>query len=73
VMQQPGIRRRTGGGSGGCALSLHPARNAATLGGEGVISAPDSAIRALVVTADEERIIAHETAACLAHAGAGRR
>jgi len=70
---QPEIRRRIASGFEWCGLSLDPARNAATLGGEGVISATDSAIRALVVTADEERIIAHETAACLAHAGAGRR
>jgi hypothetical protein len=27
---------------------------------------------ALVITADEERIMAHETAACLARAGAAR-
>jgi acetate kinase len=66
---QPEIRRRVAGGFEWCGLALDSGRNAATLG-EGVISAPGSAIRALVVSADEERIIAHETAACLARAGA---
>ena len=66
---QPEIRRRVAGGFEWCGLSLDDDRNAATLG-EGVISAGRSPIRALVITADEERIIAHETAACLARAGA---
>ena len=68
---QPEIRRRVAGGFDWCGLSLDDDRNTATLG-EGVISADRSTIRALVITADEERIIAHETAACLARAGAGR-
>ena len=68
---QPEIRRRIAGGFEWCGLSLDGDRNAATLG-EGVISADRSTISALVITADEERIIAHETAACLARAGAGR-
>ena len=66
---QPEIRRRIAGGFAWCGLTLDPDRNAATLA-EGMISAPGSTIRALVVSADEERIIAHETAACLARAGA---
>jgi acetate kinase len=66
---QPEIRRRIGAGFGWCGITLDPARNAATLGREGVISADDSAIRALVVPTDEERMIAYETAACLARAG----
>jgi acetate kinase len=69
---QPEIRRRIAGGFEWCGLSLDPGRNAVTLGGEGVISADGSSVRALVVTADEERIIAHETAACLARAPGGR-
>jgi acetate kinase len=68
---QPEIRRRIAGGLEWCGLALDGDRNAATHG-EGVISAPGAAIRALVVAADEERIIAHETAACLARAGARR-
>jgi acetate kinase len=68
---QPEIRHRIAGGFEWCGLTLDDDRNAATLG-EGVISADRSTIRALVITADEERIIAHETAACLARAGAGR-
>jgi len=66
---QPEIRRRIAGGFAWCGLTLDPDRNAATLA-EGVISADRSPIRALAITADEERIIAHETAACLARAGA---
>ena len=68
---QPEIRRRVAGGFDWCGLTLDGDRNTATLG-EGVISADRSMIRALVITADEERIIAHETAACLARAGAER-
>jgi len=63
---QPEIRQRIAGGFEWCGLTLDPERNAATRGGEGVISAAASRIRALVVAADEERIIAHQTAACLA-------
>ncbi len=69
---QPEIRRRIAAGFAWCGLALDPERNAARLGGDGVISAEGSSIRALVVTADEERIIAHETAGCLARAGAAR-
>jgi acetate kinase len=68
---QPEIRRRIASGFGWCGLTLDDGRNAATRG-EGVISAAGSAIRALVVSADEERIIAHETAICLTRVGAGR-
>lgn len=63
---QPGIRQRIAGGFEWCGLVLDPERNAATRGDEGVISTAASRIRALVVPADEERIIAHQTAACLA-------
>jgi acetate kinase len=63
---QPEIRHRIAAGFAWCGLALDPERNAATRGTEAVISASDSSIRALVVPADEERVIAHQTAACLA-------
>ena len=63
---QPEIRRRIASGFDWCGLVLDRQANATTLGREGVISARGSAVRALVVPADEERVIAHETAACLA-------
>ena len=63
---QPEIRQRIAGGFEWCGLALDPERNAAAGGGERVISTAASRIRALVVPADEERIIAHQTAACLA-------
>jgi acetate kinase len=71
---QPEIRRRIAGGFEWCGLSLDPGRNEATRGRDGVISAAGSSIRTLVVTADEERMIAHETAVCLTQSGeAGTR
>ena len=68
---QPEIRERIAGGFDWCGLTLDRDRNAAARG-ESVISAARSTIRALVIPADEERIIAHETASCLARAGAKR-
>ena len=62
----PELRRRIAGDFAWCGLTLDAARNTATLGRDGLISADDSAIAALVVAADEERTIAAETAACLA-------
>jgi acetate kinase len=67
---QPEIRRRIAAGFEWGGLTLDSAANAAALGGEAVISAAGSAVRALVVPADEERMIAHETAACLVRAAA---
>jgi acetate kinase len=69
---QPELRRRIAGGFEWCGLTLDAGRNAAALGREAVISAAGSRVTALVVPADEARVIAHETAACLAGAGAGR-
>jgi acetate kinase len=66
---QPELRRRIAGGFAWCGLSLDSDRNLGARGRDGLISADGSSIRALVVTADEERVIAHETAACLASAG----
>jgi acetate kinase len=66
---QPEIRRRIAGGFAWCGLALDPERNAALHGGEGVISAEGAPVRALVVAADEERVIAHDTAACLSGGG----
>jgi acetate kinase len=62
---QPEIRRRIAAGFAWCGLVLDLDRNAATQG-DGVISAATASMRAVVVEADEERIIAHQTAACLA-------
>jgi acetate kinase len=67
---QPEIRRRIAEGFVWCGLSLDPGRNAAAHGRDGLISADGASVRALVVTADEERVIAHETAACLLGGGA---
>jgi acetate kinase len=69
---QPEIRARIAGGFQWCGLAIDARRNAAALGREGVISDPGSTLRALVVLADEERMIAHETAVCLARATAPR-
>jgi len=65
----PELRRRIARGFEWCGLRLDEARNAA-LRGEGLISAQGSAIQALVVEADEERVIAQQTVACLTPAGA---
>jgi acetate kinase len=62
----PEIRHRIAGGFAWCGLALDTARNDATRGRDGVISADGSGVAALVVAADEERMIAAETAACLA-------
>jgi acetate kinase len=63
---QPELRRRIAGGFAWCGLEIDADRNAAALGREAVISTDGSRVAALVVPADEERVIAHETAACLA-------
>jgi acetate kinase len=72
---QPEIRRRIAAGFEWAGLVLEPDANAAARGREAVISAAGSAVSALVVPADEERMIAHETAACLVRTAAagGRR
>jgi acetate kinase len=62
---QAEIRRRIAAGFEWCGLALDPGRNTANPGADGVISREGSAIRALVVAADEERMIAAETAACV--------
>jgi acetate kinase len=68
----PEIRRQIAGGFEWCGLTLDPQRNGAT-NTDGVISAESSAIAALVVAADEERMIAADTAACLIREKAGLR
>ena len=70
---QPEIRRRIAAGFQWCGLALDVERNAAARGREAIVSAPGSAIRALVVPADEERMIARETVACLLGAPARGR
>jgi len=62
----PEIRRRIAGRFGWCGLALDPARNLAAVSGDAVISDAHASVAALVVAADEERMIAAETAACLA-------
>ncbi len=66
---QPEIRQRIADGFAWCGLTLAPHKNTANNGTDGVISADGSAIRALVVVADEERMIAAETVACVVRAG----
>lgn len=51
-----------------CGLQLDSAANAAVLGSDGCIAAPQSAVKAYVVHTDEEMIIAGETARMLAKA-----
>jgi acetate kinase len=65
---QPELRRRIAGGFEWCGLEIDAGRNAAALGREAVISTEGSRVTALVVPADEERVIAHQTAtaACVA-------
>ncbi len=61
----PEIRARICGGMEWCGLALDPSRNNATVGREGEIGAPGRAMRVFVVPADEELLIARETAALL--------
>ena len=70
---QPELRRRIARGFEWCGLALDDDRNGAALGREAVISADGSRVAALVIPADEARVIAHETAACLRGAVAERR
>ena len=69
---QAEIRRRIAAGFEWCGLALDPGRNTAHAGTDGVVSREGSAIRALVVAADEERMIAAETAACIHGRGYAR-
>jgi acetate kinase len=64
--RSPDVRARILRGFEWCGLALDDARNRAARGSEATISPPASAIRVLVIPADEERVIARETAACLA-------
>jgi acetate kinase len=70
---QPEIRARIAAGFEWCGLALDPARNDGARGREAVISAATARVQALVVPTDEERMIAHETAACLAAASSTSR
>ena len=62
----PEIRARICAGMDWCGLRLDPARNAAAVDAEGCISPPDAALKAYVIAADEEPVIARETASCVA-------
>jgi acetate kinase len=64
----PAVRRRICEDMAWCGLALDERRNRAAVGTEGVISADDAAVRALVIPTDEERVIARDVADCLARA-----
>ena len=64
--RSPEIRARICAGMEWCGLRLDPARNAAAVGAEGCISPPDAALKVYVIAADEEPVIARETASCVA-------
>jgi acetate kinase len=71
--RSPEIRARICAGMEWCGLRLDPARNTATVGAEGCISPPDAALRAYVIGADEEQVIARETASCVAQSKSALR
>ncbi len=60
------IRARICAGMDWCGLRLDPARNAGAVGAEGCISSLDATLKAYVIAADEEPVIARETASCVA-------
>ena len=62
------IRARICAGMDWCGLRLDPARNAAAVGAEGCISPPTAVLKAYVIAAGEEDVIARETASCVARA-----
>jgi acetate kinase len=51
----------------GLGIRLDPSRNGALRGQEGLISAPDSRVKVLVVPANEERVVARETYRLMIH------
>jgi acetate kinase len=57
---RPAIRAAVCAGLEGLGLRLDPARNAACMGTEAVISADDSAVKVLVIPANEELVLARE-------------
>jgi len=59
------VRRRICGGMEWCGLVVDEAKNTATVGIEGQISADNSQIQAYVVPVDEEAVIARDTLRCL--------
>jgi acetate kinase len=65
--RSPEIRARICTGMEWCGLRLDPTRNAAAIGAEGCISPPDATLKVYVIVADEELVIARETASCVAH------
>lgn len=62
----PEVRAEICRGMGWCGLVVDEARNRATVGGEGRISADGARIGVLVIPSDEERVIVADTVACLA-------
>lgn len=61
----PEIRARICAGMEWCGLRLDPARNT-TVGPDGCISPPNAGLKAYVIATAEERVIARETASCVA-------
>ncbi len=59
------IRARILDGMEWFGIRIDPSRNRQTTGKEGEIGTPDSRLRVFVIPADEELVIARETAACL--------
>jgi acetate kinase len=61
----PEVRAEICAGMAWCGLALDPVSNARTIGTEGCISTPTSAIQAFVIPTDEETIIARDTVEAL--------
>jgi acetate kinase len=61
----PAVRARICAGLEAFGLTLDPARNAATVGADGRISADGARLQAWVVAVDEEAVIAADVRACL--------
>ncbi len=59
------VRTRILEGMEWCGIRVDAARNRETAGTEAEIGSPDSRVRVFVIPADEEVVIARETAACL--------
>jgi acetate kinase len=67
-----GLRAAVCAGLEGMGLKLDPSRNSAQVGEDAMISAPDSRVKALVIRANEELVIAREVGRFLLK-GAGSR
>lgn len=63
------VRARILEGMEWCGIRIDAGRNRETAGTEAEIGSPDSGVRVFVIPADEEVVIARETAACLQEEG----